>query len=964
MGKISKRTKTFLKTKKAQTAEKQRAGKRSATPTSASLKAAIASIGGGSSSGSGKRKSRKQQPVKKQNQEANDDEDDEEEQTDKSKALKARKKLESLNVDEFMNAMQDLSDDGEDDEDDDEDDDDLAAAMMEDSDDENVELDDDEEAEEDEDEDEEDFDDEEDDDEADEDDDAPVSKKGTHPAVAASKKQTAMLESEVDAHRSQLERLKKKDPEFYEFLRNNDKKLLAFGETDEDLAADLGDDDEELDEDDMGDADLIADHDDDDEDGSDMDNATAKSFKARKEAQKLTIDRINGWAQVLAQKHSLKALRHVVVSFRIACHMNDGVNDATPESEKRAKNPAREFAMYRIDSPAVYNAAIAVALKQGVATFMHLLGGASTAAMDTAAAGEEASAPKPKLLSQHKNWGKMRVLVKSFTSNALHLLRQLTDDNLTSFVLQNLERATALFAPFPKISRALLKTLLDLWSHAHEQVRVMAFLGIRRMALICPYPFLDLCLKSIYLTFVRNSRFTNAQSMPLIQFMLNCVVELYGIDMWSTYQHAFVYIRQLAIHLRSALTLKKKEAYRNVYNWQFLHCLTAWTRVLSAYASTERRAQSGGAESVLAPLVYPLAQILGGTIRLIPTARYFPLRFHCIGNMNALSAATGTFIPVLPYIVEVFESSDMKKRFVASTTKPVDFGLLVKVAKTFTRSKVFQDTVMESTLFLLLEHVSIHAFAIGFPELALPALIQLKRVLKRTQMPAVRKQVKQVLDKIEDNARFISSRRATVSFSPKDIAQVRQWEATETARNQAPVRKYFVALKATEELRKAKLREQQIAEALKLQRKNAAQTSDDDQDDDDDEDDEDDDDDSSDDGEDDDEEDDDVVLRKRDKRRAREDDDDDQDDDDDDDAMDEDDDNDDMDASDDDDMDITDAPKAKKSGAAANGKAKSQPPQEQKLASGASRIVFDDDESNVLKKADKVSTFKSKKFFR
>lgn len=64
--------------------------------------------------------------------------------------------------------------------------------------------------------------------------------------------------------------------------------------------------------------------------------------------------------------------------------------------------------------------------------------------------------------------------------------------------------------------------------------------------------------QNTYLTLIRSSKSTSAHTLPSINLMKNSASEVYCIDHAVAYQHAFGYIRQLAIHLRNSLKIKTK----------------------------------------------------------------------------------------------------------------------------------------------------------------------------------------------------------------------------------------------------------------------------------------------------------------------------------------------------------------------------------------------------------------------
>lgn len=157
--------------------------------------------------------------------------------------------------------------------------------------------------------------------------------------------------------------------------------------------------------------------------------------------------------------------------------------------------------------------------------------------------------------------------------------------------------------------------------------------------------------------------------------------------------------------------------------------------------------------------------------RLLSSPQYFPLRFQCIRALLDLSEATGTYIPIVPYLIEVLDSSEVADRAKPSTLKALDFRLLLKAQKPYLHTITYQDGLVQEIMYLLLRFFSIHGKSIAFPEIATPAVIHLKRLAKKTRNGKLSKQAKMLVEKLEQNAKFIEEQRSKVDFAPTDAGK-------------------------------------------------------------------------------------------------------------------------------------------------------------------------------------------------
>lgn len=396
--------------------------------------------------------------------------------------------------------------------------------------------------------------------------------------------------------------------------------------------------------------------------------------------------------------------------------------------------------------------------------------------------------PKPK---SSPKWSQVRTDIQIYLHSLLEMVNCIAESSMLDIVLKHIHKMIQYYAMFNKLSKSLMKKMIVVWGSAEDTSRVLAFLCINRLVTMFPSSMLEPCMKKMYAEYVKNCKFTSPTLLPMIKFMQQSFVEILKIDENITYQHAFIYVRQQAIHLRNALTVKKKDLCQAVYNWQFIRCLELWSLLVS----------SSPGSTALEHLVYPLVQIITGTMKLIPSVSYFPLRFHCIAMLNSISASTGKFTPILPFIIETLEEVDLNKKHGKISLKPLSFTCMLKLSNAQAQEKAFKDALIDQVYEHLLTHLSIYANSVSFPELVFPAQVRLKDIIKKCKVANYTKQLKQILDKIEDNVKFITERRNGLTVKLADSQAIQTWER-QCSENNPPISKFYKTWK--------KLREREI----------------------------------------------------------------------------------------------------------------------------------------------------------
>ena len=596
-------------------------------------------------------------------------------------------------------------------------------------------------------------------------------------AAAGVKKSNKLLREEIDAHKKDLDSLKESDPEFYKFLQEEDSELLDFDESE-------GEEDEDDDEDE-----------DEDDDGS-------RPKSSKMDAKTLTSAVVTKLCERAASADSLGAARNLLRAYRAAAHYGDEDED--------------EEAGVRLASSSAFHALVTFTLEEMDTILRGLLGAPPAGHPD------EARMFKP---HQQTRWKKVEPLAKSFLGNTLHLLGQLTDPDMSRFLMARLNASVPFFHAFERLTRKTLKSVLALFGSGEPALRVQSILLIRNMAAVLPPPTLERAAKGVYRQFAANAKFINAESIEHVVFMTTCVCEIYGLDQNQSYSLAFTYVRQLASLLRGALTNKSKEAFRAVYCWQYVNCLECWVRVLQTHAKQEG--------DPLRPLIYPVAQVALGAARLLPSARYAPLRLRLVRALNALSESTGHFVPVAPLLLELLGFSELNKAPMATKNRPPDFSLVLRVAKQELRSPAVQEVIVEGALQLLAAHLNQWAYSPAFPELAHVPSRDLRRFCKATQVTRFRKAARAVVDAAERNADWIARKRDNVDFAPKDFDRARAFLADEREAKKAPMEKLAAQLLDKERQRIAAMQATDVTLTRGGRGSDGTSDSDDDEDDDD-----------------------------------------------------------------------------------------------------------------------------------
>lgn len=553
----------------------------------------------------------------------------------------------------------------------------------------------------------------------------------------------------------EMAKLTRSDPEFHEFLQENESSLLNFGN---DSVVD-----ENLNDDEQNDQNLLCIH--------------------------LTMKEIEKLEEGVFKSHGIKNLKRLMAAYRSACHLADS-------ADEKARHPGESGIQYIIDCSTVFDKIMVLCLKEVHEVFkFHLFGDKDAKNTNREKTGEgiiedqqesddafDATKPiDPKKFESSERWSDMIRILQSFFASSLHIMATAKEPELLAFILKALSNYMVFLTPFPRLAEAMLKMLVEKWSapldssEDYQVVRLISFFRIRQLARTQPFPFIETCLRKTYLAYASRAKLGKStptdEVLSTLTFMGNSVVELYSLDPHSSYQHAFVYIRQLALHLRSAVRKSTGESLQQIFSWQYIHCLKLWVAVLSDLVSHEDAA-------LMRSLIYPLAEVISGVERLAPSnLRYLPFRLHCVRFIQQLAASSESFMPTASLLLDCFDWKEWylkpKKTSKKDTVSGFDLFRMLKLPKEDSlRTHERLEIVINEIFILLNREINLYIYTPGFPEYCIWIRRRLKTFNREIRQQRWRRFSEGIIDTCEKYSKAAVIGRSKIQEAPKDVKQL------------------------------------------------------------------------------------------------------------------------------------------------------------------------------------------------
>ncbi|XP_014238035.1 nucleolar complex protein 2 homolog [Trichogramma pretiosum] len=498
---------------------------------------------------------------------------------------------------------------------------------------------------------------------------------------------------------------------------------------------------------------------------------------------KITHKLLRKWEEQIQTDRSTQIIKTVVEVFHATLESVETVKVHTKKEilgGASTDTDNNKVAKYKVEGAAIFNGVIQLCMTQLPGAFNRFL---------------NLNDENKYKCHKAKRFPKIKGTLKSYLSNLIKLLKSVTSSNVIGGLLKHLHAMIPFTLAFSSLQKPLMKVILSFWSSSNsETVRVVAFMNILKIAVHQKSPaFFHTLLKTMYIEYVKTSKFVSPNTVSAINFMRRSLAEIYLLHTDIAYHNAFMYIRQLAILLRNALTLKKQEHFQAINNWQYINSLWFWAHLIPQAKK----------DTLLRGLEYPLVQVIIGVVNVIPTSQYYPLRFHCARMLTTLSKNANLYIPTLPLLTQVLEEYDFNKKHKIVSMKPMSLTTILRASKSQLSENGFKDALIENIYELILEITAIESHRAYFPDFVLQLNIKLRAFHKKCRVANYSRKIKQLLEKIEENSRFIMSERATVTLNLKNTAEVEAWEK-KMLEVGTPLNKFFESWNRVQKVQKRK----------------------------------------------------------------------------------------------------------------------------------------------------------------